>query len=316
MEKGRLIFVDEKECRQVCSTVILAHCKDEQTRAKCPTLTIGESIIQKKEIKKDVPLSSASKTLEYLEVMTPAELAINVRSLMLGALGGKEKASEIYSVDSLVFGGLDLFPDGIIFLNEGRLNIENLRFDVDRVEVRILRYLEVSERFDVQSQIYGKNIELPLVDESGINFKSEEPTEISPFVYIYLPHLFAKKLRETYRHDDYILVDVIGMMRLTGGYIPLKSDGRSITKTEGIIDHIYTITGSDRLARFEGERKEKIKKYLEKTKEIQKNADKKTDVYPSLMYHKIEYLFKMISSKPYFNFGIQPIAIWRILKVD
>jgi hypothetical protein len=315
MKKGKLIFVDEKECRQVCSTVILSHCK--KNKKDCQSLSIGETIIQKKEIGFKVSLNSGIEPLQFLKIMTPAELAINVRLLMLDALDAKERVSEIYSIDNLVFGNLDLYPDGIIFLNEGKLNIENLRFDVDRVEVRILRYLEISEGFDVQSQISGKKIPMPIIDETGANFKSTEiETDFSPFINIYLPHLFAKKLKTTYE-DDFILVDVIGLMKLTGGYTPLKSKTRSITKPERTVENIYKIVGSDRLARFGGGKKEKVRQYLKKTKEIQETLDNKTDVFPSLMYHRLEYLINMISSKiPRFNFGIQPIAIWRIKEED
>jgi hypothetical protein len=315
MKKGKLIFVDEKECRGVCSTVILSHCKGDK-RSECQFLSIGDTIIQKEEIGFKVSLSSAIESLQYLRIMTPAELAINVRSLMLNALDAKEKASEIYSIDNLVFGNLDLYPDGIIFLNEGKLNIENLRFDVDRVEVRILRYLEISEGFDVQSQISGKNISIPIIDETGAKFKSEETTEISPFINIYLPHLFAKKLKTTYE-DDSILVDVIGLMKLTGGYVPFKTKMKSFAKLERLVDDIYSVVGSDKLAGFGGNRKEKTGKYLEKAKEIQGSLDDKAGVFPSLMYHRLEYLNKILSSKTsQFNFGIQPIAVWRIEEDD
>ncbi|MGC1121740.1 MAG: hypothetical protein WBA22_11670 [Candidatus Methanofastidiosia archaeon] len=309
--------MDEKECREVCSTVILSHCKGEKRSSECQSLRIGDTIIQKEEIGFKVSLSSAIESLQYLRIMTPAELAINARSLMQNALDAKEKASEIYSIDNLIFGNLDLYPDGIVFLNEGNLNMENLRFDVDRVEVRILRYLEISEGFDVQSQISGKKISISIIDETEASFKSlEMETDISPFINIYIPHLFAKKLKTTYE-DDSILVDVIGLMKLTGGYNPFRSKTKSLTKPERFIDDIYSVVGSDRLARFAGSRKEKIGKYLEKTKEIQESLDRKTGVFPSLMYHRLEYLTKIISSKTsQFNFGIQPIAIWRIEEDD
>jgi hypothetical protein len=305
MEK-KLIFVDEKDCREVCSTIILAHCKDKTgSGEKCPHITIGKTILQKDEISKEIVLDSIKKALDFLEIMTPAELAISAGDLMADALKGEEKASEIYSIDTLIHRRKELFPDGIVFLSGGSLDLKNLSFDVDRMQVRILRYLEVSERFDVQCQLFGRKMEI--LNEDSESRKAK--TEISAFIYAYLPHLFANMLKK--QKLERIDVDILGLLRITHSYLPFRLNGRTIDESSAIKEHLKTAIGDSIPAKFGGNSDDNLKSYLGGLLEAEKSKYNRNKPLTSLEYRRTSCLFNLLTDESFsFFYGIQPIAIW------
>lgn len=322
-EEARLIFLDEKECRQVCSTIILGHCREDKTKALY--MNIGKTLIQRADTNYPIKLCSESDIIGHLKILTQAELAMNAWELMKKSLPGTGMGiEETYTLNRLVFGNLEIFPDSIVFITDVELDIKNLRFDVDRVEVRILKHLEVSETFDVQSMLYGNRIQMPKKDRKSGDVELEGiESNIFPFIYIYFPHLFAHMLRKNYSGE--IHVDLIGVMRLTGNYVPLayteKLGDKKIQKIIGdkkdIINNLMKEEDYEKLCtkapmRYKENKTEKIRCFVEKVHETLSKDNDVSSVQP-LRKNTMAYINNNLKDElRLFNFGIQPIAIWRI----
>ena len=311
MENGKLIFVDEKECGQACSTIILAHCQKEKKDE--PSISIGRTVIQKKETDYKIRLCDVKDVLGHLRMLTPSELAMNARELMMRlphirASDEKSPADEssdignIFSVNGLVLRNFDVHQGSVVFINRGKLDIKNLRYDVDKLEVRRLQN-EAFERFEVQTVLYGEKVKIP--DKKG----TSKDLEILPLIYMYVPYFLAKTLKEHFKSKPWVEIDVIGMVSLTESYICFKREGSRFDDYEEFLRFVYDrIDGSV----FNVERKDiedsHINGYLKDVEECYAKL-KKDGLHAG--YTNPASLSKVIS-KEKFDFGIKPIALWLV----
>jgi hypothetical protein len=343
-----LTFIDEKECRQVCSTLIMSFCEERGNQILAPRLNIGTSVIQAKaanngdeyregtERDYTLPLS-ISECLEYLKILTPAELVINSRDLMISSRHPEERSREPFSVTRLVLEEKDkMFPGAIIFIENAELDIENLSFDVDKVEVKVLEYLQISETFNIQSRILGKPMELPMPDDGSLNL------EIRPFLSLYLPHMLAKELKHVFIDEEkkeLANLDIIGMVCSTVKYMPflqfIEEQGeknRKIYHRKKIKDRkelqsmIYNKIDKDILEECttvdiedESNRQTVLLEFLKVCKKelgrerFLGKRSKKIDYDTKSNHHSLKIDPKSLSNalgRPKLNYCIQPIAIW------
>lgn len=346
MENPELNFVDEKECKQVCSTIIMSFCEQQGNKILAPRLNIGKSVIQlkatgngmehRKETEEDysLRLCSISECLEYLKILTPAELVINSRDLIISSRKPGEMSKEPFSVNKLVLEEKDkMFPGGIIFVQNAELDIENLSFDFDKVEVKILEYLQISEKFNIQSKILGKQIKLLM--------PSNEPIDlgIQPFLSVYLPHILAKELKQEFIKKETVKLDIIGMICTTVKYMPflllkkkeekgnekkfdrLKIEGKSELRSE-----IIAKIGTYRLRKYtevdvedEDSKLSTLREFFKKSSKQLKldkysgtsgeNASSSSESDPRSLKTDPKSLIGAIG-KPKLNYGIQPTAVW------
>lgn len=338
-QEPELAFVDEKECKQVCSTIIMSFCEKKGNKIWAPRLNIGKSVIQRKandtgeehlkETEEDYGLPlSISECLEYLKILTPAELVINSRDLIKSSRKPEEISKEPFSVNKLVLEEKNkIFPGGIVFIENAILDIENLSFDVDKVEVKVLEYLQISETFNIQSRILGKEIELPIPDNGSLDL------EIRPFLSVYLPHMVAKELKHEFideKEEELANLDIIGMICSTVKYMPFIKFIEEKGKNNKMIYHRKRIKDRDELhsqvfykidkdilvecttadIEIKANRWLVLREFLETCSdelERQKYSKKKSD---HLSLKTNPKSLKSALDKPKLNYGIQPIAVW------
>ncbi|MGD2248123.1 MAG: hypothetical protein PVF58_06925 [Candidatus Methanofastidiosia archaeon] len=310
MRKGKLIFVDEKECGQVCSTIILSHC-NKKSEGEI-SINIGKTIVQKKDTNFDISLCNPPAVLDHLKILTPSELAINARELMtqlpyIKTSDGKSLDEEdsdienIFDVAGLVFRNFDIHQGSIVFIRQGKLDIKNLRYDVEKLEVKRLQ-TEAFERFEVQTVLYGK--EVIISNEEG----TEKPVGIFPFIYMYIPYILAKTLKERFLHEKNVNVniDVIGIVSLTENYLCFKRDESRFGDNNEFLQFMHDKIGRNVLNVEKSNMNEDVlKNYLKSLLPSYKKLKKSyivSGVNP-------EFLLKALSKKR-FDFGIRPIALW------
>lgn len=302
MENGKLIFVDEKECGQVCSTIILAHCPKGQQPE--PSINIGRTIIQKEGTNYNIKLCNLKDVLGYLKMLTPSELAINARDLMTNKPPSEESSDRenIFSVDGLVFRNFDIHQGSVVYISGAKLDIKNLRYDVDKLEVRRLQ-TEVFERFEVQTVLYGDEVNIPNEKRTLVGMK------IYPFIYMYIPYFLAKTLKEHFE-QTHIDLDIIGTISLTENYICFKrKEGRFGSKGE-FLGFLYdSIDGNVLKVEKENIDPLEIKSYFENGKEVYKELEEDGNLPPGST--NPASLSKVIFEEK-FDFGIKPVALWLV----
>lgn len=303
--------MDEKECGPACSTIVLAHCQKDSNREYC--INIGRTLIQKNDINYKIKLCDVSDVIGHLEILTPSELAINARELMLQApyITSSSKTIEEmtgienpFSVDGIVFrNNFDIHQGSIIYIFRGKLDIKNLRYDVDKLEVRRLQ-METFERFEVQTVLYGEKIQISNKQGTLIDL------EIYPFIYMYIPYFLAKTLKEHFGAQTCVDVDVIGMISLTENYLCFRKEKGRFGDYREFREFLYDKFNGNALKVEKDQITDNlIKNYLQDSKKyydkLKKTADIPLESTDPLSLSRVIFEEK-------FDFGIRPIALWLV----